>query len=290
MSTAFQSFAPAYWVMPHQTQLNNTPAIIHRRTVIVTGAGTGIGQATARFLIQKGWRAFATLRHPNPDRDGPDALALDVTDDDSIDATVAEVMRRAGRIDAIVNNAAVDLVGAAEETSIAEAQRLFQTNFFGVHRLNQKVLPIMRQQGRGYIVTIGSIAGFLPTPFDAFYSASKHALRGYTETLAFETAPLGIRCVLIEPGFIKTELRTKKTEVSERISVYEEGRAKAERAFDTGVSSGISPERVAAMIARALDADRPKLRQRVGNDAHMLAFIRHFMPEPLFQMGLKRRF
>src|ERR1700739_4591354 len=144
--------------------------MIDQRTVIVTGAGTGIGQATANLLRRKGWRVFATLRRPNPDRHGPDALALDVTNDESVSAAVAEVIRRTGRIDAIVNNAAIDLVGAAEETSLVEAERLFQTNFFGVHRLNQAVLPVMRTQGRGHIVTVGSIAGFLPTLFDAFYS------------------------------------------------------------------------------------------------------------------------
>ena len=261
-----------------------------QRTVIVTGAGGGIGRATAARLQHKGWRVFNTMRRPDPAQHGPDALALDVTSDDSVAAAVAEVMRRAGRIDAIVNNAGVDMIGAVEEISTAEAERLFQTNFFGVHRLVRAVLPIMRAQRRGHVVIVGSIAGFLPTPFSAFYSASKHALEGYTETLAFETAPFGVRCVLIEPGFIKTELRGKKSESTERIDVYAERRARVGSVMDENVGNGIPPDRVAAVIARALDAERPKQRYLVGGDAHWLAFVRGFMPDFVFQMGLKQQF
>jgi len=105
-----------------------------QRIVIVTGAGTGIGKATAKRLMEQDWRVFATLRRPDPTGDGPDALALDVTSDDSVAAAVAEVLKRTGRIDAIVNNAGLDILGAAEETTSREAEALFQTNFFGVHR------------------------------------------------------------------------------------------------------------------------------------------------------------
>ena len=173
---------------------------------------------------------------------------------------------------------------------MSEGERLFQPNFFGVHRLNRAVLPIMRAQGHGHIVTVGSVAGFLPLPSDAFYTASKHALKGYTETLAFEVAPFGIKCVLVEPGSIKTEFRGKKTEVAERLDAYATLRTKAGRSIDTFVNGGIPADKVAALIAHALDAEKPKLRQRVGSDAHMLAFVRRFMPDPLFRMALKRQF
>jgi NAD(P)-dependent dehydrogenase (short-subunit alcohol dehydrogenase family) len=260
-----------------------------QRTVIVTGAGTGIGQATAKRLAADGWRVFATMRRPDVAVHGPDALALDVTSDESVAAGVAEVMARTGRIDGIVNNAGVDVVGAAEETSVAEAERLFQTNFFGVHRLNRAVLPIMRAQGHGRIVTVGSIAGFLPTPYSPFYSASKHALKGYTESMRFEVEPLGIKLVLIEPGFIKTELRGKKTEIADRIHAYAAGRARAGAAFDKGVSGGAPAEKVADLIAAALVDRDPALRQRIGTDAHLLNLVRRFMPDSVFRMGMKRQ-
>ncbi|RZL78916.1 MAG: SDR family NAD(P)-dependent oxidoreductase [Sphingomonas sp.] len=261
-----------------------------QRTVIVTGAGTGIGQATAAALKAQGWQVFATMRRPDPARHGPDALPLDVTSDESVAACVAEVMKRTGRIDAIVNNAGVDMVGAAEETSMAEAHALFETNFFGVHRLIQAVLPIMRAQGSGRIVTTGSIAGFLPTPFSAFYSAAKHALEGYTDTLAFEVAPFGIRCSLIQPGFIKTELRGKKAEAATRIDAYTNLRNRAGASFDANVGKGIPPERVAETIAKALNSATPKPRYRVGRDAAMLHIVRRYMPGFVFQAGLKRQF
>lgn len=261
-----------------------------QRTVIVTGAGTGIGAAIAARLQAKGWRVFSTMRRPDPALHGPDALALDVTSDDSVGAAVAEVMSRSGRVDAVVNNAGVDLLGAAEETSLSEAERLFQTNFFGVHRLNRAVLPIMRAQGHGHIVTVGSVADFLPLPSDAFYTASKHAVKGYTETLAFEVAPFGIKCVLVEPGRIKTELRSKKTEVAERLEAYATLRAKAGRSIDTFVNGGIPADKVAALIAHSLDAEQPKLCQRIGSDAHMVAFVRRFMPDALFRVALRRQF
>lgn len=261
-----------------------------RRTVIVTGAGTGIGQATARRLEAGGWRVFATLRRPDPNVHGPDALALDVTDDESVAAAVAAVLERTGRIDAVVNNAGVDMLGAVEETSANEALALFQTNFFGVHRMVRAVLPAMRASGGGHVVTIGSIAGFLPMPFDAFYSASKHALEGYIETLTFEVAPFGIRCVLIEPGFIKTELSGKRREVADRLDAYAKGRAKVRSGFEASIRGGLSSDQVAKVVEQALMDGSPTLRQRVGVDAHALAFMRRFMPNFIFRIGMKHRY
>ena len=182
-------------------------SVNEQAVVIVTGASSGIGQAIAAHLHRSGWRVFATMRRPDPDKHGPDALKLDVTSDQSVEAAVAEVLTRTGRIDALVNNAGVDMLGAVEETTVQEALNLFQTNFFGVHRLVRAVLPAMRARKAGRLVTVGSVAGFLPTPFEAFYSASKHALEGYCESLDFEVRAFGIHPVLIEPGFIRTQIR-----------------------------------------------------------------------------------
>jgi NAD(P)-dependent dehydrogenase (short-subunit alcohol dehydrogenase family) len=236
-----------------------------------------------------GWRVFATVRQPDSSIHGPDALPLDVTSDVSVSAAVATVLERTGRIDAIVNNAGVDLVGAVEETTIEEAQALFQTNFFGVHRLNRAVLPVMRSQGHGHIVTIGSIAGFLPTPFNAFYSASKHALEGYTESLSYEVIPFGVCCVLIQPGFIHTELRGKKREATLRLAAYANSRVKRADSFDAAVASGISPDCVAQVVAVALDTSNPALRKRVGRDAYALSLARRFLPASMFRAGMNRR-
>ena len=258
-------------------------------TVIVTGASSGIGQATAAHLQRSGWRVFGTMRRPDPDKQGPDALTLDVTSDHSVEAAVAEVLARTGRIDALVNNAGVGMLGAVEEATVQEALNLFQTNFFGVHRLVRAVLPAMRARKAGRLVTIGSVAGFLPTPFDAFYSASKHALEGYCESLD-EVRPVGIHTVLIEPGFIRTPIRSNVTRTAASIAVYAEGRERVDRIFDRGVQAGIDPLRVAEVVERALTSARPKLRMRVGRDAHLLYYVYHHLPGAVFAAGMRQRF
>ena len=261
-----------------------------QRTVIVTGASSGIGAAIASRLSRSGWRVFGTMRRPDLARHGLDALALDVTSDESVETAVAEVLSRTGRIDAIVNNAGVDMLGAIEETTAQEGVDMFQTNFFGVHRLVRAVLPTMRAQQSGRIVTIGSIAGFVPTPYNAFYSASKHALEGYCETLDYEVRPFGIFTILIEPGFIRTNLRDKKKTTANSIEAYRDIRERAGAGFDQGVGKGIAPSRVAAVVDRSMSVANPKLRHLVGKDAHLLNFIYHHLPSALFKAGMSKKF
>jgi len=258
-------------------------------TVIVTGASSGIGSAIAARFAAGGWRVFATMRRPAPDS-GPDCLALDVTDEASARACVAEVLARAGRIDALVNNAGITLMGAAEETSMAEAERLFATNFFGVHRMSAAVLPAMRAQQRGRIVTVGSIAGFLPKPFEAFYSAAKHALEGYVESLDHEVRDLGIRALLIEPGFVQSSLAANTQHAAARIADYAQGRAQAERLLGEDVGKGVPPAAVAEAVWRQITAPRPRLRTLVGPDAVRLRLLRDYLPGFLFDRGLRSRF
>lgn len=261
----------------------------HRPCIIVTGASSGIGAATAARFVAGGWRVFATMRTPPADA-GPDCLALDVTDDASVRACVTEVLARTGRIDALVNNAGITLMGAAEETGMAEAERLFATNFFGVHRMVAAVLPAMRARGAGRIVTVGSIAGFLPKPFEAFYSAAKHALEGYVESLDHEVRALGIRALLVEPGFVESSLAANTRHAPVRIADYAAGRRVAERLLTEDVGQGVTPEAVAETIWRQATAARPRLRARVGRDAAQLHFLRHYLPAGIFDRGLRRKF
>ena len=214
---------------------------------------------------------------------------MDVTNDASVDAAVATILNRTGRIDAIVNNAGVDLVGAVEETTADEGLTLFQTNFFGVHRLIRAVLPTMRAQHRGRLVTIGSIAGFLPEPYQAFYSAAKHALEGYVESLDYEVRPFGIRAVLIEPGFIRTSLGANRASAATNLEVYARARAHVDTKSARDIARGTKPEAVAAAVEKVLVAQKPALRTRVGADAHQLYLLRHTLPQPLFRIGMRRR-
>ena len=163
------------------------------KTAIVTGASSGIGEATAERFAEAGYRVFGTSRRAaSAGQRSFEMLTLDVTSDQSVEAAVREVVRRAGRIDVLVNNAGFGVAPAgAEESSIEQAQSIFDTNFFGVVRMTRAVVPEMRQQGAGRIINIGSVLGFLPMPYGALYAATKHAVEGYSESLDHELRTTG---------------------------------------------------------------------------------------------------
>src|SRR5437660_2901591 len=173
------------------------------QTILVTGASSGIGQSTARLLAERGFTVFGTARKPDSAKREPfTMLALDVRSDESVRACVAQVITKSGRLDVLVNNAGYAMMGAAEETSVEEAKAQFETNFFGIVRMVNAVLPGMRAAGAGKIINISSLAGNTAIPFSAFYSASKFALEGYSESLWYEVRPFGITVSLVEPGFV----------------------------------------------------------------------------------------
>src|SRR5262245_54772812 len=164
-----------------------------RKVVLVTGASSGIGRAVATHLASCGPRVFGTSRHPAAEAsDGIEWVAMDVDDDASVERGVASVLQRAGRLDAVVNNAGWALMGPVEETSIDEARAQMETNFFGVLRVCRAVLPVLRRQGGGHIVNVSSLGGVFGMPFSGIYSASKFALEGLSESLRFETRRHGI--------------------------------------------------------------------------------------------------
>ena len=176
-----------------------------RPVAIVTGATAGIGAATAGALHAAGYRVFGTYRKlPATKMPGIDYVACDVTNDLAVDAAVREVLAKAGRIDLLVNNAGVGLVGAAEESSLEQAKSVFDVNLFGVIRMTNAVLPAMRQQRSGRIINLSSVMGLIPSPFMALYSSSKHAVEGYSQALDHEIRGSGIRAVLVEPGYTRT--------------------------------------------------------------------------------------
>src|SRR5262245_48388810 len=165
------------------------------RVALITGASSGIGRATAELMATRGHRVFGGVRAPATTRPlaGVELVPLDVRDEASAKACVDAVCSRAGRIDVLINNAGVNLVGAVEETSISQAQALFDTNVIGVLRMVRAVLPGMRRQGTGLIVNISSIVGFIPAPFMGVYASTKHAIEGLSESLDHEVRAFGIR-------------------------------------------------------------------------------------------------
>jgi NAD(P)-dependent dehydrogenase (short-subunit alcohol dehydrogenase family) len=261
------------------------------RVALVTGISSGIGEATAKELVESGFRVFGTVRSSNAvTAHGIEPVVLDVRDEPSIDRAVHEIVRRAGRIDAVINNAGTTISGAIEETDVEQARDLFDVNFFGAVRVTQAVLPTLRAQRSGRIVFMSSVLGFLPAPFMGFYSASKHALEGYSESLDHEVRALGIRSVLVEPGYMKTRLDTNTKPASRRIEEYDAARARVAASVSASVSAGDDPTLVAKTIALAVTTDHPRLRYQVGKNAGTLARLRSFMPSGMFDRALRKSF
>jgi NAD(P)-dependent dehydrogenase (short-subunit alcohol dehydrogenase family) len=260
------------------------------RVVLITGASSGIGRATAELLASRGYRVFGGVRAPATARPlvGVEFVPLDVRDDTSIKACVEEVCNRAGRIDVLINNAGVNLVGSVEETSISQAQALFDTNVFGVLRMVQAVLPGMRPQGAGQIINISSILGFLPAPFMGVYASTKHAIEGLLESLDHEVRAFGIRVVLIEPPYIRTNLDASAAQAEGRIEAYAQQRARTAAVITQNTNTAPEPKIVAEEVLRAIEGPY-RLRRPIGQAA-LLSWLRRLLPARLFEPSLRKAF
>lgn len=267
---------------------------VGQKVVLVTGASSGIGKACAEHLAAGGYRVFGAQRHVPPAGSGPrgvEMIAMDVTDDDSVERGVQEVLSHAGRIDAVVNNAGCAYMGAVEDTTVNEAKAQLETNFFGVVRVCRAVLPAMRRQGGGHIVNISSLAGVLGVPFSGLYSASKFALEGMSESLRLETRRFGVRVVLIEPGDFQTQLPAMRrtTQAAEANDTYRDAFAKfqAQQAKDEAAAS--TPEPVALLVEKILRSARPRLRYSVGMLGQRIVVpLKRLLPQRLFEWVLSQ--
>jgi short-subunit dehydrogenase len=262
-----------------------------RRVALVTGASAGIGRAAAEALRDAGYRVFGTSRKSVPQRlDGITMLTADVTSDASVAKLVDDILTEAGRIDLLVNNAGFGIQGAAEETSIAQVQALFETNFHGVVRMTNAVLPIMRGQGSGRILNVSSVLGLIPAPYGAYYSATKHAVEGYSESLDHEVREFGVRVAVIEPAFTRTSFESNTVVSDRQLTAYDRGRAKGSAAFARGLATGDAAEDVAGTIVLAARDKSPRLRYPSGKSARQLVFARRFLPRSLFDKSLRKQF
>lgn len=262
------------------------------RVALVTGASSGVGQATARSLAQRGYRVLGTSRNPRGTGDSPGVamLALDVRSDASVAACLRGVTELAGRLDLLVNNAGYELAGAVEEVSLEEARDQFETNFFGVLRMVKAVLPLMRRQREGRIINVSSLAGLAAVPFLGIYSASKFALDGYTETLRHEVKPFGIHVSQVEVGFLRTPMMNNRQAAAQPIPDYEPWRRRALDAIREAEERGPGPELVADTVVAIAGSRRPRLRYIVGGQAKLVTRLRRFLPEAGFEMGVRSSF
>lgn len=269
--------------------------------VLITGCSTGIGFETALLLARKGYRVFATMRNMkkagslrDAGKDIPlEIHPLDVDKPASVKAAVTAVLKRAGRIDALVNNAGWGAFGAMEEFSDAEIRAQYETNVFGLLRVTRQVLPVMRRQKKGRIIHIGSLAGRMTFAGIGLYCSSKHAVEAVNESLRLEVRPFNIESAVVEPGTIWTPFKVNRR----KALAFQKGKSAYQKVLENILHFGNKPssfmpgpEKVAATVLKALQAGRMAVRYPVGRDAVWLPFLRWFMPDSLFDWVLKLKY
>lgn len=279
----------------------------HGRVTLVTGATDGLGRAAAVMLAERGYRVFAGGRNAERiaalqkfagERKLPlAAIALDVCDDSSVDLAIAHIERMAGPVEVLVNNAGIAIVGVMEEISLADLRKQFETNYFGLVRVTQRVLPGMRRALRGRIVNMSSIAGKMTMPLFGPYSSSKHAIEATSDALRLELYPFGIHVALIEPGYIPTSINRNAAELSSTYAKNAEGSPYAAlyRKFfgaweKTTTTSRYTPEDCARVIVRAIEDTPPRARYPVTRGAKLGILMRRLLPDGIFDRQSRKMF
>ncbi len=259
------------------------------KTVLITGSSSGIGKATAICFARQGWRVAATMRNPErkeyPDMH-PDMkpYALDVTqDEETISSIIQGIISDIGTIDVVVNNAGIGVFGVFEAADFATIKKQFDTNLFGLMRVTQSILPHFRERRAGVIVNVSSGVGRVALPLQSLYNATKFAIEGFSESLQYELAPLGIRVKIVEPGNIKTEFFQSLNIIkNDKLTAYQSYHEKALANHFKLDAKGSSPEMVAQVIYHAANDNSTRLRYPAGKDVAGIIRIRKLLPESVF--------
>ena len=259
--------------------------------VVVTGVSSGIGRITAEKFAKQGCRVFGTVRNLSKAKPfaGVELVEMDVRNEESVKRGIQSIVDQAKRIDVLVNSAGVTLLGAMEESSIDEARALFDTNFFGLLNVIKAVLPQMRNQRSGRIVNVSSVLGFLPAPYMALYSASKHAVEGLSESLDHEVRPFGIRLAVVAPSLTKTILDVNAPQTVTKISDYNKELGVVSKAIQRNIQKAPEPAQVAETIFNAA-LGTWKMRHTPKGEASLLAKLRRFMPFGPVDKGIRKTF
>ncbi len=261
-----------------------------KKVVFITGATSGIGKACANYLASKGIRVYGTGRSlPKEDGSAMENLILlpmDITKEESIKEAIDYVLEKEGRIDVLFNNAGMGISGSIEDTTIEEAKYIFETNFFGIMRVCNIVLPVMRSQKSGLIINSSSIGGVIGLPFQGFYSASKFAVEGFSEALSKEVKPFGLKVCILEPGDFRTSFTSSRKLVKQanEASPYHSQFVKAMEVIEKDENGGCDPEAIAKLIYKIISSKRPALRYEVGYISQKFAlFVKKILPDRLFE-------
>jgi len=277
------------------------------QTVLITGATDGLGKAAALLLAERGYRVFAAGRSTEK-RAKLDALAkeknlplesleMDVCDDGSVQHAIATVNQKAGAIDVLINNAGLVYVGAVEDLSLEDWRRQFETNFFGVIRVTQAVLPRMRERHKGRILMMSSVSGFMTPPTQGAYSASKHAIEALSNALRHELYPFGIHTILIQPGYIMTNIQKIAMDIAEAHEERFKSGPYAKiyasylgNASSTRAESKTTPEDCARIMLNAIEAPQPRARYGVTSLARFARLAKWLLTDRAADRMFRRRY
>lgn len=266
----------------HQDREKNMGKII-----LITGASSGIGAACAKYLANRGHTVYGTGRKVSGTAGAVKMIAMNVDNDASVKRAFKTVLGKTGRIDAVVNCAGFAVMGSVEETPIADARAQMETNFFGVLRVCQAAMPIMRSQGEGLIVNISSLGGVQGLPFSGLYSATKFAVEGMTEALRLEAGRFGVKVVLVEPGDFRSALATRRILVKPGAS-YRSFYKKLKEAQDKDEAKAGDPVLVAKLLEKIIESSNPTLRHSVGMlSQRMIIPLKKILPQRLFEAVLR---
>ena len=253
------------------------------KTVLITGASSGIGLTTANKFHELGYRVYGTSRKNRVPNIYPfKMLTLDITDQASVDRCINDIANQAGRIDILINNAGASLIASAEDTTPSHIQQQLEVNFLGTTRVIQTVLPVMRKAQQGKIINISSLVGFAAIPFMSAYSASKFALEGYSEALYHELLPLGIHVSLIRPGMVKTPFFKNGLIIDNKVTDYIDSFTRAKKSIEDHARKGVEPDLVAEKIISLCSNNTPPFLSRVGPDVKLVSRLKRLLPTSLF--------
>ncbi|MEK6481748.1 SDR family NAD(P)-dependent oxidoreductase [Catalinimonas sp. 4WD22] len=261
------------------------------KTVLVSGASSGIGRAIAYKLHRQGYQVFGTSRKPKKITEALPykMLPLDVSSRDSVQECLALCLAKAGKVDILINNAGFAHMGCAEEMSEKEARFQVETNFWGYVRMSQAVLPHMRQQQSGKIIQISSLGGSIGIPMQAFYAASKHAVEGYTKSLRMEVKPFNIKVVLLKPGFIRTNMHASFMYGKKELPEYHAVRESVHQEISESLQKGDPVEKVADKVYEILRKRNPAIYYSIGTSGRLLPILYSLFPR-LFEFGSMKKF
>lgn len=262
------------------------------KVILITGASSGIGAITAKYLAGRGYRVYGTSRNPKVQNLEFELLALDVKDVKSIEKAVAHIIKKEGRLDVLINNAGMGITGSIEETPTEEMKKAFDTNFFGAIDVIKSVLPQMRKQKRGLIINVTSIAGYMGLPFRGIYSATKGALEIVSESLSMETKQFNIRVCNVAPGDFATNIASGRYHTPVfKDSVYAEVYQKNLDLMDGHVDSGKDPVLMAEKIHKIIKSSNPKIHYKVGEFMQKFSIVlKRLLPDRIYEKLIMRHY